>query len=159
MSINAAKRTLFFSLCASRMTSFFALHLVQWPRWQLLELLPFLVHCRFRIRNFHRLRQRDKLVHQVIATYRIEPFFRDLIIMISWLSGFQPISRGFMSFRGACIVKWRFPKVDRVRSRYQSVSRERQADMDDMGMKRGAANERDRTSKAKQGCVLSHANA
>ena len=36
------------------------------------------------------------------------------------------------------IVKWRFPIVDRVRSRYQSVSRKRQADMDDMGMKRGA---------------------
>ena len=56
-------------------------------------------------------------------------------------------------------VKWRFPEVDRVRSRYQSVSRERQADTDDTGMKRGAANKRDKTSKAKQGCVLSHANA
>ena len=46
-----------------------------------------------------------------------------------------------------------------VRGRYQSVSRKRQADMDDMGMKRGAANKRDKPSKTKQGCVLSHANA
>ena len=30
-------------------------------------------------------------------------------------------------------------QVDRVRSLCQSVSRKRQADMDDMGMKRGAA--------------------
>ena len=49
-------------------------------------------------------------------------------------------------------VKWRFPKVDCVRSRFQSVSCKRQADMD-------AANKRDKPSKAKQGCVLSHANA
>ena len=35
----------------------------------------------------------------------------------------------------------------------------RQADMDDKGMKRGAANKRDKPSKAKQGCALSHANA
>ena len=48
------------------------------------------------------------------------------------------------------IVKSRFPKVDRVRSRYQSVSRKREADMDDMVMKRGAANKRDKPSKAKQ---------
>ena len=46
-----------------------------------------------------------------------------------------------------------------MRGRYQSVSRERQADMDDMVMKRNASNKRDKPSKAKQGCVLSLANA
>ena len=56
-------------------------------------------------------------------------------------------------------VKWRFPKVDRVRSRLQSVPRKRQADMDDMEMKRGPASKRDKPSKAKQGCVMIHANA
>ena len=40
--------------------------------------------------------------------------------------------------RSKC-VEWNFHQVGRVRSRYQSVSRKRQADMDDMVMKRGAA--------------------
>ena len=48
-------------------------------------------------------------------------------------------------------------KVVRVRSQYQSVSRKRQADMDDTGMKRGAAT--NVTNRQKQGCDLSHANA
>ena len=61
--------------------------------------------------------------------------------------------------RSATMSKWRIPKFDRVRSGYQSVSRKRQADMENMGMKRGAANKRDKPSKAKQGYVLSHANA
>ena len=43
MSINDAKWTFLLSLSASRITSFFALHLVQLPSWCRFELLPFLV--------------------------------------------------------------------------------------------------------------------
>ena len=51
-------------------------------------------------------------------------------------------------------VKWRFAEVDRVRSQYQSASRKRQAHMDDMKMKRGAANTRDKTSNANKDVTL-----
>ena len=57
------------------------------------------------------------------------------------------------------IVKWRFPIVDRVRSRYQSVSRKRQADMDDMVMKRGATANVTNVQSGQGSCVLSHADA
>ena len=84
MSINAAKWTFLFSPCASRRTSFFAVHSGQLPCWHLLELLLFLVRRGFHIRNFHRLRHRNKLVHQIAVTYWIESFFRDVIFMIFW---------------------------------------------------------------------------
>ena len=37
----------------------------------------------------------------------------------------------FWCVLGYVCVKWRFPNIDRVRSRYQSVPRKRQADMED----------------------------
>ena len=41
----------------------FALNFLQLPCWIRFELLPFLVHCCFRIRNSHRLEHRNKLLH------------------------------------------------------------------------------------------------
>ena len=69
MSINVAKWTFFLSVCASRVTSFFAFYFVQLPGWNRFEFLPFLVHCCSRIRNFHRLRHRNKLVKRVVMSY------------------------------------------------------------------------------------------
>ena len=60
----------------------FALYLVQLPGWICLELLPFLVHCCFRIQNFHRLGHRNKLVHQMLMSHRIVSFACDVSFMI-----------------------------------------------------------------------------
>ena len=57
--------------------------------------------------NFHRLWHRYELVHQIVLAYRIEPFLRDVIFMISWWSRFQPFSRGFMRLHDArMLVFW-----------------------------------------------------
>ena len=49
----------------------FALHLVQMPCWPCFGLLPFLVHCCFRIPNF--IARRTRLVHKVVMTHRFSP--------------------------------------------------------------------------------------
>ena len=67
------------SLCASRITSFFALYFVQLPGWNRFELFPFLVYCCFRIRNFHRLRHRNEFVKQVVMNHRSISFACDVI--------------------------------------------------------------------------------
>ena len=54
MSINVAKKTCFVSLCFQN-NLLFALDFVQLPSWNRLDLLPFLFHCSFCIRNLHRL--------------------------------------------------------------------------------------------------------
>ena len=41
------------------------------------------------------LGRRNKFVHQIVMTYRLQPFLRDVIFMIFWQSRFQTISRGF----------------------------------------------------------------
>ena len=48
------------------------------------ELLPLFVHCSCRLRNFHCMRHRNKLVPEIVMTYRIVPFLRDVIFMIFW---------------------------------------------------------------------------
>ena len=70
-SIKVAKWTFFLSLCAPRITSFFTLNFVQLPAWIRFELLPFLVHCCFRIRHCHRLRHWNELVHQIVMSHRM----------------------------------------------------------------------------------------
>ena len=62
----------------------FALHLVHLPSWYRFDLLPFLVHCCLRIRNFHRLRQRKKFVYQILVTFRIVSFTYNVLFMIFW---------------------------------------------------------------------------
>ena len=52
--INVAKKTCFVSLCFQN-NLLFALDFVQLPSWNRLDLLPFLFHCSFCIRNLHRL--------------------------------------------------------------------------------------------------------
>ena len=63
MSINAAKWTFFLSLCAFRVTSLLLFTFSKLPCWYCFELLPFLVHRCLRIRNYHRLRHKNKLVN------------------------------------------------------------------------------------------------
>ena len=46
-----------------------------------LKLFPFLVHCSLRIRSFHRLRHRNKFVHQIVMTYQIESFARNVLLV------------------------------------------------------------------------------
>ena len=45
---------------------------------------PFLVHCSFRIQNFHRLKHWNTFVYQILVTHRIVSFLRDVIFMIFW---------------------------------------------------------------------------
>ena len=94
---------LFLSLCCQN-DLLVALLLVQLPCWQLFELLPFLVHCGFRVRNFHCPEHRNKLVHQIVVTSRIEPLLRDAIFTTSWQSRFHTLSHGFLSFHDACML-------------------------------------------------------
>ena len=103
MSISVAKRTILFSFCFQNDLSV-ALYIGHLPRWQLFELVPFFVHCCFRIRNFYRLRHRNKLVHLIAVTQRIEPFLRDEICMIFRWTRFQTLSSGFMSCYEACML-------------------------------------------------------
>ena len=49
------------------------LHFVQLPRWQLFELLPFFVHCSFRLQNFHCCVHRNKLVHKIVSLSAMWP--------------------------------------------------------------------------------------
>ena len=84
MSISVAIWTGLCSFRASRITSFFAISFVHLPCRQLFELLPFLVHCCFCIRNFHRLGHGNELVHKMRKTQRVEPLpqcdLRDLLM-------------------------------------------------------------------------------
>ena len=95
---------IFVSLCASRKTSILALYFVQLPGWNRLELVPFLVHCCFRIQNFHRLRHRNWCVYQVVMSHRITSFAWDVIFMILRWSRFQTLPHGFMSFHDTCML-------------------------------------------------------
>ena len=114
MSISLAKWTVICSFLCFLDNLLFALYFGHLPCWQLFELLPFLVLCCFCIRNFHCSEHRNKLVHQIVVTYGIEHSFRDVIIMISWYSGFHTLSKGFVSFHDACMLWfWNFgPAMD-----------------------------------------------
>ena len=104
MSIHVAKWTFLLSLCASRITFFFfAFYFVQLPGG-IVSFLSFLVHRCSRIRNFHRLRHRNKYTHQAVMVYCIQLFVSDVILTISWKSRFQTLSCGFMSFHNTGIL-------------------------------------------------------
>ena len=45
----------------------FALSVLQLPRWNRFDLLPFLVHSCFCIRNWYRMRHRNKFVYQIVT--------------------------------------------------------------------------------------------
>ena len=93
MSINEAKWTLMLSLCASRITSLFALDLPQIPCWNCVELFPFLVHGSLCIRNLHCLWHREKLMHQIIMCHRSESFSSNAIFMCFGLQRVCSLSR------------------------------------------------------------------
>ena len=66
------------------------LHFLQFPCWDCLELLPFLVHSNCCIQNLHRLWQRDKFVNQSATGHRSKSFT-------------CPLCRRFMRFHKAII--------------------------------------------------------
>ena len=74
---------LFVALCFQNNLPF-ALYFVQLPGWNRLDPLPLLVHCCFRIRNFHRLRHRNKFANQMTVTHRIVSFTCDVIFVNLW---------------------------------------------------------------------------
>ena len=63
-----------------------------------LELVPFLVHCCFCIRNFHRLRQKNKFVHQIVMCLQSKSFSGNAITTNFRLQRFCSLSRGFVGF-------------------------------------------------------------
>ena len=51
------------------MTSFLLFSFIHLPRQQLFELVPFLIHCNFRVWNCHRLEHRKKLAYQIVVSW------------------------------------------------------------------------------------------
>ena len=87
MSINEANWTFFLSLLCFENNLLFALHSVQLPGWNRFEILPFLVHCFFRIRNSHRLWHKNKLVNQSVMGHRSKSFTCSVIcVFLRWES-------------------------------------------------------------------------
>ena len=78
-----------------------ALDFLQFPCWDCLELLPFLVHCSFCIQNFHCLRQKNTCGNQVVMSYRSETFARNAIFMFCEWRRFRSLLCGFMRFSNA----------------------------------------------------------
>ena len=98
MSVNTAKWTFFFvSLCFQNI--FFALNFVQLPSWNRFKLLPFLVHCCFRIQIFRRLRRQNELVHQVVMSFSC-----NVIFMVFGLRRFWSLSRGLLTLHDTCML-------------------------------------------------------
>ena len=79
----------------------------QLPSWQPFEILTHFVHCCCRIRNVHRLRHKNKFVHKIVMTQRIEPLSCNVVFMIFRWNPFQTLSRGLMSFYDACVLCFR----------------------------------------------------
>ena len=105
MSINLAKWTFFLSLCASRMTSFILFTLDNCHAGSFSSFSHSLSTAAFA----SHLRHMNTFVHQIERTDWLEPFFRDVIFMIFWLSRFQTLSRGLMSLHDACwLCLWDF---------------------------------------------------
>ena len=97
MSINEAKWTLSVSLCFKN-NLLLALDFLQLPCWDCFELLPFLVHWCFCIRNFHHLWHRNKLVNQIVVGHRSISLACNVILMVFRLQRFCSLSRRFMRF-------------------------------------------------------------
>ena len=80
--------------------------LCQVPRRKFLQFFPFLVHCCFRIRNFHRLEQWNKLVHQIVMTHRIIAFACDVVFVFCRLKRFRSLPCGIMRFHYSAIIRF-----------------------------------------------------
>ena len=72
---------LFVSLCFEN-NHLLALDFLQLPCWDCFELLPFLIHCCFCFRNFHRLRHRNNFMNQVVVGHRSISFTCNVILMV-----------------------------------------------------------------------------
>ena len=80
-SINEAKWTLSSFFCASSMTSFLLLTFFTSHAAIVSSFFPFLVHCCLCIWNLHRLRHRNKFMHQIVMQHRILPCSRDVFFV------------------------------------------------------------------------------
>ena len=105
MSISVAQWIFFLSRCASRITSFLLLTFFLLPRRNCIELLPFLVHCSFCIRNLHCLSNRHKFVNQIVMAHRSETFARNVLFMFCRYRCFHSLSCGFMRFHKTTISR------------------------------------------------------
>ena len=63
-----------------------------------------LPNAAFCIRNFHRLRHGNKVVHQVVVSHWIKRILSAVILMISWKRRFQTLPCGLVSFHNASIL-------------------------------------------------------
>ena len=81
--------------------SFCLFVLPELPGWNRFELFPFLVHCCFRLRNFHRLRHRNKLANHIVMWHRSNPFACHVVFKIFSLRRFRSLPSGFMRFHDA----------------------------------------------------------
>ena len=73
------------------------------PCWQLFELVPLFVNCGLCTRYFQRLVHKNRTVHKIAMTKRIEPLFSNVIFMISLPNLFNVLSGGFAGFNDACV--------------------------------------------------------
>ena len=94
---------LFVSVCFQNKL-LLAFDFLQLPGWNRLKFLPFLLQCCFRIRNFHRLRQRKKLVNQIEMGHRVVSFACDVVFIIFRLRWFQTLSLGLVRLRDTCML-------------------------------------------------------
>ena len=103
MSISVAKWIFFFvSLCFEN-NFLLALDFPQLQCWNCLLLLPFLVYCFCRIRDFPRLRHRNKLVKQIVMGHRSKTFACNVVFMMFGLRRFHSLSCGLMRFHHTTI--------------------------------------------------------
>ena len=82
---------LFVSLCFE-INLLLALDFLQLPCWNRFELLPFLVHCCFCVRNFHRLWHGNKFVDQIATDHRSISFACNVVFVIFRWRGFSLVA-------------------------------------------------------------------
>ena len=101
----SGKYGLLFSVCASRITSFFVFLLWSFAKLATVPASP--IHCPQRLLqsdNFHRSEHSNELVHNIEVTQRLAPFLRNVILVLFRWSPFQTLSRRLMSFYDECML-------------------------------------------------------
>ena len=98
MSISVAKWIVLCSFTASKMTSLLLYTLVSCQAKNFSSFTHVFAHCCLCIQNFHRLVQKNELVHKIIMTQRVKPLLSNVIFTIFRQSPFRTLSLRFMSF-------------------------------------------------------------
>ena len=94
------------SLCASGITSFLLINILQLPCWNCLELFPFLVRCCICILNFDRRWHRNKLVNQIVMGHRSKSFACNVFFVNTKLRRFHSLPCGFVIFHFSTINRF-----------------------------------------------------